>query len=75
MKGENRIQLIYTDHARDQMTDRGISEEEVEACWNDHHTTYPDKKGNPNYIADVRGRRIKVVVNKQNDRVIITVAD
>jgi len=57
------------------MIERRISEAEVEACWNDHHTTYTDKKGNPNYIADVRGRRIKVVVKKQNDRVIITVAD
>lgn len=69
------MRLIYMEHARDQMIERRISEAEVEACWNDHHTTYTDKKGNPNYIADVRGRRIKVVVNKQNDRVIITVAD
>jgi len=69
------MRLIYMEHARDQMIERRISEAEVEACWNDHHTTYTDKKGNPNYIADVRGRRIKVVVKKQNDRVIITVAD
>ena len=66
--------LIYTDHARDQMHDRAISEAEVEACWNNHHTTYTDKEGNPNYIADVGGRRIKVVVKKQNNRVIITTA-
>jgi len=57
------------------MTDRGISEEEVEACWNDHHTDYPDKKGNPNYVGDVQGRYIKVVVSKNDNRVIITVAD
>jgi len=57
------------------MTERRISEAEVEACWNDHHTDYLDKKGNPNYVGDVQGRRIKVVVKKQNNRVIITVAD
>ena len=70
-----KIRLIYTEHAQDQMIERRISEAEVEACWNDHHTDYPDKKGNPNYVGDVQGRRIKVVVSKSNSRVIITVAD
>ncbi len=67
--------LIYTDHALDQMRDRRISRAEVEACWNDHHTTYCDKKGNTIYIADVAGRRIKIVVQKGNNRVVITAAD
>jgi len=57
------------------MTDRAISEAEVEACWLNHHTTYPDKKGNLIYVADVNDRRIKVIVKRQNTRVIITVAD
>ncbi len=57
------------------MIERHISEAEVEACWNDHDTDYPDKKGNPNYIGEVQGRRIKVVVSKSDNRVIITVAD
>ena len=57
------------------MIERRISEAEVEACWSDHYADYPDKKGNPNYIAEVRGRRIKVVVSKSDNRVIITVAD
>lgn len=70
-----KLRLIYTEHARDQMIERRISEEEVEACWNDHLTDYPDKKGNPNYIGDVKGRRIKVVVSKADNRIIITVAD
>jgi len=69
------MRLIYTEHARDQMVDRHISEAEVEACWSDHHTEYPDKKGNLNYIGDVQGRRIKVVVDKNDNRIIITVAD
>lgn len=57
------------------MHDRVISETEVEACWLNHHTTKSDKKGNPIYIADVEGRYIKIVVKRQNIRVIITVAD
>ena len=70
-----RIRLIYTDHALEQMQDRGISKAEVIECWNNHHTEYTDRDGNPIYIANVAGRRIKVVVKKQNNRVIITAAD
>lgn len=70
-----RTHLIYTDHALEQMRDRGISKAEVVACWDDHHTEYTDRDGNPNYIADVSGRRIKVVVKRQNHRVVITAAD
>jgi len=75
VKRAKRERLIYTEHAREQMYDRGISEAEVEACWNNHHTTYTDKKGNPIYIADVQDRRIKIIVKKQNTRVVITAAD
>ena len=71
----SKPQLIYTKHARDQMRDRNISRVEVEACWSDHHTTYPDKKGNPIYTGEVKGRRIKVVVAKENVRKVITAAD
>lgn len=69
------MRLIYTEHARDQMKERHISEGEVEACWEDHLTDYPDKNGNPNYIGNVKGRRIKVVVSKADNRIIITAAD
>lgn len=57
------------------MIERHISETEVEACWNEHHTEYPDKNGNPNYIGEVEGRRIKVVVSKSDNRIVITAAD
>lgn len=69
------IKLIYTNHARDQMRNRLITEAEVEACWLNHHTTKSDKKGNPIYIADVKGRYIKIVVKRQDTRVVITAAD
>jgi len=65
----------YTKHAHERINERAISRKEVAACWNDHHTTYTDRHGNPIYIADVEGRRIKVVVSKENNKKIITVGD
>jgi len=67
--------LRYRRHARTQMRRRKITEREVEACWNDHYAEYSDKKGNPIYIADVEGRRIKVVVQKEDNSVVITTGD
>jgi len=68
--------ISYTRHAKDQMRDRSISKAEVEACLNNYNVTWTDKKGNPIYIAHLpSGRRIKVVVKKENPKVIITVAD
>lgn len=39
------------------------------------HTTFTDKGGNPCYIGDVDGRRIKVVVAADDSDFIITVID
>ena len=67
--------LKYKKHARKQMRRRKITEAEVEACWNDHYAEYFDKKGNPIYVARVEGRRIKVVVQKEDNNVVITTGD
>lgn len=70
--------ISYTRHAKDRMRERGITEEEVEYCLDNYHTSYTDSKGNPIYKADLpSGRRIKVVVksNSVDPIVIITVAD
>lgn len=67
--------LKYTSHARQRMKQRRISEAEVEACLQDHDLLYRDKKGNPKYDTYVEGRRIKVVVQKENNSVVITVED
>lgn len=67
--------LTYKKHAIKRMRQRGISETEVNHCLNYHHICYTDKKGNPIYIADTpNGRRIKVVVAKDEPNTIITVA-
>ena len=69
------MELQYLPHALKRMKQRGISKEEVEACLNNHDVEYQDKKGNPKYRADVGGRRIKVVVQKENPLVVITAED
>jgi len=70
--------ICYTRHAKDRMQERGITEDEVEYCLNNYHTSYADPDGNPIYKADLPGdRRIKVVVkaNSTDPIIVITVAD
>ena len=67
--------LHFRNHAKRRMRERGIKEEEVEYCLNNHDISHTDKKGNPIYVAFIKGRRIKVVVEKENPTVVITVAD
>lgn len=67
---------IYTEHAIEQKKRRIISDDEVEECINNYETLFYDKKGNLIYRAHIdSGRGIKVVVKKENNKVIITVAD
>jgi len=68
--------LYYTRHAKDRMQERRITEKEVEYCIQNYHTSYTDKKGNPIYSAQLpSGRQIKVVVQANNPKIVITVAD
>ncbi len=69
------MKLQYLPHARERMKQRRISEAEVEACLQDHDVFSFDRKGNPKYKRDVGERCIKVVVQKDNPSVIITVED
>lgn len=61
------------------MTQRGISESEVEYCLGHHDISYTDGRGNIVYRATLpTGRRIKVVAKRDPAHsrvVIITVAD
>ena len=76
MKWRSTVALHYTQHAKDQMARRGISENEVEAVLSEPDVRYTDKTGNPIFIADVAGRRIKVVIAKDVDPPrVITAAD
>ncbi|MBI3796350.1 MAG: DUF4258 domain-containing protein [Deltaproteobacteria bacterium] len=66
----------YTQHAHLRMTQRNISEAEVEAVLSNPSYSYTDKAGNPVHVGYPAGRRIKVVVAKDsNPPKIITTAD
>ena len=71
----NRKQPIYTDHARDQMADRSITEAEVEFVLNEPEITRPGDEDCLVLTAHPNGRFIKIVVPKKQPRVIITAAD
>ena len=66
---------IYTDHARDQMADRGITREEVAFCLNEPENTREGERDTLILTAHPNGRFIKIVVPKRKPRVIITAAD
>lgn len=66
---------IYTDHARDQMADRRISEEEVGFVLNNPEITRPGEGDTLILTAHPDGRFIKIVVERKRPRVIITATD
>lgn len=66
---------IYTDHARDQMADRRITEGEVEFCLNNPEITRPGDRGTIILTAHPNGRYIKIVVDGKRPRVIVTAGD
>ncbi len=68
--------LSYTEHARDMMKLRNVSESEVEYCIENYEIDLPDKKGNFVYKAHTPSNRyVKVVVDKRtkNQIQVITV--
>ncbi len=68
------LELQFTQHARDQMTLRGVSQAEVMQVLADRGVTYPDQYGNPCYVRMIGRRRIRVVVaGGSNPARIITV--
>jgi hypothetical protein len=68
--------LQYTNHARKRMQQRSITKAEIEYCLKHYDVSHTDKKGNPVYRSTTpNGRRIKVVVAKDNTNKIITVGD
>ena len=71
--------LHFSNHARDRMRERNISEEEVSECLQNPDTTYPDEDDdNMNYVCTLSsGRKIRVVINEKRPRhrVIISVMD
>jgi hypothetical protein len=49
-----------TQHARDRMRQRRITEKDIEAVLANPHLTYGDGQGNRRFVGDAGGRRIAV---------------
>ena len=69
--------IYYTEHAKDRMRQRGITEEDVEYGLQNYHTYYQSEIGNNIYRADLpNGKHIKIVTtHEEAEATIITVAD
>jgi hypothetical protein len=63
----------FTRHALRRMGKRGISEADVLYCIENHHTSYPGEAESVQYIADVKGRNLKVVINQAKMNIVTAV--
>jgi hypothetical protein len=65
---------VLTNHAKDRMKDRGISEEELEMVLKDAEISHPGPRGDINLIKTISGRKIKVAyIQERKRKKIITV--
>jgi hypothetical protein len=67
--------MRWTRNARNRATERKITLAEATQVVEDPDVTFTDRKGNPCSIAEVAGRRIKVVVAADDPELIVTVID
>jgi hypothetical protein len=63
----------FTKHALRRMEKRNISEEDVLYCIANQHTSYPGEADCIQYIADIKGRNLKVVVNEVKGNIVTAV--
>jgi uncharacterized protein DUF4258 len=62
-------------HARQRMAERGITPADIASVLAGPEVTFTDTKGNPCFVREVAGRRIKVVVAADDAEFVITVVD
>lgn len=67
--------MRWTRHANSRATERNVTLAEATQVVENPDATFTDRKGNPCYMADVAGRRIKVVVAADDPELIVTVID
>ncbi len=67
--------MRWSNHAQDRGSERDITLAQAAAVVENAHTTFTDRKGNPCYIGEVDGRRIKVVVAADDPEFVVTVID
>ena len=62
--------MIYTYHAREQMLDRDISEDEVEMIVRDYDTGVPAKRNCRNYYKRFKNRKLRVTISPSENKVV-----
>lgn len=62
-------------HASRRMAERDVTLDDIRLVISDHQVSWNDKKGNPCFVRELSGRRIKVVVAADDHEFIITVID
>jgi hypothetical protein len=65
----------YSRHARQRLSERHITEENVEEVVSHHEVSWRDPKDNLCYVRTIDGRRIKVVLAQADPEFVITVID
>lgn len=65
--------IVFSLHALDRITERGIREDEVRRAMDQDGPTSVDPDGNHRYDAAVGGRRLRVVAAADNPLFVITV--
>jgi hypothetical protein len=67
--------MRFSTHASQRMRERNVSEDEIVRVISGPQVTFRDKKGNPCLVREIEGRRIKVVLAKDDVEFVITVVD
>lgn len=65
---------ILTNHAKERMKERGITEKEIEEVLKDPEYSYPEARGEKNLVKTINRKKIRVVYRESPRRkIIITV--
>jgi hypothetical protein len=67
--------LRFSGHAKRRMVERNVSEEEVQAVYEEPDVTYPDATGNRCYVRQMGERSLRIVLAKDDPDFVITVID
>jgi len=69
------IKYFLTSHAEQRLKHRSIEKEEIERALDDPDYSYPGKQGELNLVKELSvGRKIRVVVKHERDRIKIITA-
>lgn len=62
---------ISTNHVKERMKERGVTEEEIEEVLKIPEYSYPGAKGEKNQVKTINGKKIRVVYKESPRRTII----